>query len=109
MFYSINEKTVNIDLLQSLDDNNTLVHAVEMMAVLKELLLAYQNYTFKVLLNENSLRLYQMALKKGYIKTLYFNEHRLRYYTMCTFIISESYKTEFASRENKIIKFGPKR
>ncbi len=107
MFYRVENGTVMIECLQSLDDKNTLTHAVEITAVLKELLRAYRDDEFKALLNKNSLRMYNLALKKGYIEPISFASERYDLYGACSFKTSEKYKEQTADVENKIIKFTP--
>lgn len=68
LFYTVEDNTVFIDFVQSCNyEENLFKRSIEMLKCIKMLLLKYKDYSFNALLNEYSLPLYNILLKREMI------------------------------------------
>lgn len=107
LFYRVENHRVTIESFQSIDNKEKSRHALEMIAVFKELLLAYNDYTFSALLNKNSVRLYKLVKEKGYIKELYYKADKYDSFIDCRFRVSSAFIEKYAQNKKSAFQIKP--
>lgn len=107
LIFSVNENFVDIDVLYSQKDKDKLIQTKEMITVFKELFLAYRDYMFFALLNENSYRLFEIAVTNGLIEVKHLNKYKYPGYKEYGFVISPKFFEKYDNKNNRSFVITP--
>ncbi len=102
-YRTFTDKTIEIEMLEAMNDTARVrERTIEIIASLKELLLAYPNYFFEVYLNHKSRAIYNLALKFGIIAESWSSWDDSRYFNFARFYPSPKFIEQNNGRDKKL-------